>query len=252
MSSLLKPLVKATDCKSESDEDRQDYLKRLVAEVNELDDDVWAKIPEESQEWANAGIRAVKAKAEIDDPDAPVAEEDEVEEDEAEEEAEEEEAEEDEAEEDEADEEEADEEEEGEDEEDAAEDEEAEDKEEEKAPVKKPVKKATKSIKKHAKLKAEKLVKKATKKSADVKVKKSAKVKVLGKYSAGTFVRWLGRRKVSFENAKKILEKEGCALKDVSIKMELREVRDGKLSAKVSKDDRVMLIKKYPGIFNKS
>ncbi len=70
MSSIVKSLVKATGCKAKTGEDRQAYLVRLVTAVSELPEDDWAKLPEDSQDWVNEAITAIKAKTDVDDPDA--------------------------------------------------------------------------------------------------------------------------------------------------------------------------------------
>lgn len=80
--------------------------------------------------------------------------------------------------------------------------------------------------------------------------KKSSRSKVLGKYSAGPFVRWLGRQGVKFEGAVVILEGEGCTLKEVSVKWELKEKREKCKPAAVSKDDAKALREKYPEAFS--
>jgi outer membrane biosynthesis protein TonB len=67
--SLLKPLQKATGCKPKADEDRQDYLVRLTTAVSEMQEDDWAKLPDDSQDWINDAITALKAKKEVSDPD---------------------------------------------------------------------------------------------------------------------------------------------------------------------------------------
>lgn len=67
--SALKSLVKATGCKPKTDEDRQEYLTRLVTAVSEMQEDGWAKLPDDSQDWVNDAITAIKAKKEVSDPD---------------------------------------------------------------------------------------------------------------------------------------------------------------------------------------
>lgn len=69
MASELKALVKATGCKPEADEDRQEYLTRLVKAVLDLQEDEWAKLPDADQDWVNEGVLAIKAKKAITDPD---------------------------------------------------------------------------------------------------------------------------------------------------------------------------------------
>ncbi len=77
------------------------------------------------------------------------------------------------------------------------------------------------------------------------------RAKVLGKYSAGPFVRWLGIRGVGFDGAREILSGEGVELKDVSVRWELKERREGHGPADVSRDDARSLKGKYPGAFAK-
>ncbi len=86
---------------------------------------------------------------------------------------------------------------------------------------------------------------------AKPKEKKATCPKILDKYSAGPFVRWLGRQKVSVEQAKVIVEGEGCKIKEVSIKWELKEKREGRDPAKVSKEDAKLIRDKYPEAFMK-
>ena len=66
--SVIKPLVKATGCKPKADEDRQDYLTRLVTAVSEMQEDDWAKLPDDAQDWVNDAITAIKDKKEVVDP----------------------------------------------------------------------------------------------------------------------------------------------------------------------------------------
>lgn len=90
------------------------------------------------------------------------------------------------------------------------------------------------------------------KKEKEKKVKESSRAKVMGKYSAGPFVRWLGRKGVSFEDAKDILKVNGVIhLSDPSIQWELKETREGKPPAKVSKEDSDSLRKDFPQAFKK-
>ena len=78
----------------------------------------------------------------------------------------------------------------------------------------------------------------------------SGRPKVRGKYSAGSFVRWLGKQGVGFDGAKEILAGEGAdSLADVSVKWELKETRENKPAASVEKSDAAELRAKYPGAF---
>ena len=90
---------------------------------------------------------------------------------------------------------------------------------------------------------------KAKKTAKGKKPKAGNRPKIFGKYSAGPFVRWLGKRGVDFDGAREILESEGCGLKDNSIKMELKEKREGRDPADVSADDEKSLRKKYGKFF---
>ncbi len=74
--------------------------------------------------------------------------------------------------------------------------------------------------------------------------------KIMGKYSAGSFVRWLGIQGVDLEGAKSILEFEGIVhLKETSIKMELKERRGKHDPAKVLQEDQDNFKKKYSRFF---
>ena len=77
---------------------------------------------------------------------------------------------------------------------------------------------------------------------------KPPRVKIMGKYSAGPFVRWLGIQGYSFDKAKQIIEAEmegGYSLKDISIRQELNERREGHPPAEVSEKDRRVIRSKY-------
>lgn len=74
--------------------------------------------------------------------------------------------------------------------------------------------------------------------------------KVMDKYSAGSFVRWLGRQGVVFEDAKNILKGYGIIhLSDGSIAWELKEVREGHGPAEVSPEDFKTVKKAHPDAF---
>lgn len=77
--SLLKPLQKVTGCKPKANEERQAYLTRLVTAVSEMQEDDWATLPDDAQDWVNDAITAIKAKKPVSDPveeaeEAPAAE----------------------------------------------------------------------------------------------------------------------------------------------------------------------------------
>jgi len=96
-----------------------------------------------------------------------------------------------------------------------------------------------------AKPKVEKELKTEKKK----KIAKQSHPKVLGRYSVGPFVRWLGRMGVGFDGAKLILDGEKCVLSNVSIKWELKERRENRLPSEVTDEDKADLQAKYPKVF---
>lgn len=64
-------LLEATGIKPKAKEDRQEYLKRLIAAVQELPEDAWEALDTKTQKWVNEGANAANAKEEISDfPDA--------------------------------------------------------------------------------------------------------------------------------------------------------------------------------------
>lgn len=73
MASLLKPLVKATGLSQKEGQERQAYLINLAKAVAALEDEAWEKIPDDSQEWNNAAIIAIKAGEDVVDPDGEAA-----------------------------------------------------------------------------------------------------------------------------------------------------------------------------------
>ncbi len=89
------------------------------------------------------------------------------------------------------------------------------------------------------------------KKAGGSNLKKPSKgrAKVMGKYSAGPFARWLGKGgglNINFEAARKVMDGEGCPhLSDVSLKWELKETRENCPPAAVSKDDAAEIKRKY-------
>jgi hypothetical protein len=103
-------------------------------------------------------------------------------------------------------------------------------------------------VKKKRERKAKAKMKKDTARSkADGKPKRP---KVMGKYAAGPFVRWLGRKGMAFDGAKSILEAEGIThLSDGSIKWELKEKREDHAPAKVSKEDIKVLMDVHSDVF---
>lgn len=75
---------------------------------------------------------------------------------------------------------------------------------------------------------------------------KTGRIKIMGKYSAGPFARWLGQRGVDYATALKIMEDNGgCSLSEASLKWELKETRDNKPPASVEKEDASSLRSKY-------
>ncbi len=84
-------------------------------------------------------------------------------------------------------------------------------------------------------------------------ISKPSRPKVLGAYSAGAFVRWLGKQGVGFDGAKALLEAEGVThLKDISIRQELRETRGDNLPAGVTGKHEKSLRKAHPDVFVKA
>ncbi len=92
--------------------------------------------------------------------------------------------------------------------------------------------------------------KKKGKKPKVSKEKKNGRPKIMGKYSVGPFVRWLGIQGVGLDGAKSILESEGIVhLKEISIKMELKERREKHDPANVSQEDQDNFKEKYTRFF---
>lgn len=107
-----------------------------------------------------------------------------------------------------------------------------------------PKKKAKSGKKKSAKIKGGK------KKPGVRKDAKGGRPKIMGSYSAGPFVRWLGRQGVSLDGAKAILEGEGIThLKEASIGWELKERREKNKPADVLDRDAEDLKGRYPEVF---
>jgi hypothetical protein len=52
---------------SKRSESRQDYLKRLAKAVDQLEDDGWDQLSEDTQQWYNKAAEAIKAKEAIED-----------------------------------------------------------------------------------------------------------------------------------------------------------------------------------------
>lgn len=67
MHSIEKELTKLLKIKAEADEDRQDFLKRLVKSASSLDDAVFDDLVAPVQDWLNNATRAVKAGGELPD-----------------------------------------------------------------------------------------------------------------------------------------------------------------------------------------
>lgn len=63
---VQKEIVELTKLKPKANEDRQDYLKRVMKVLQEYTDDEWDAIPTDAQNWANAAAKALN-----DDTDLP-------------------------------------------------------------------------------------------------------------------------------------------------------------------------------------
>lgn len=78
----------------------------------------------------------------------------------------------------------------------------------------------------------------------------AGRVKIMGKYSAGAFARWLGINGVGVDDARAIMEANGgCHLSDSSLKWELKERRPNKPAAAVEKSDAVRIKSDFPAAF---
>lgn len=70
---IEQELVTATNFKLKKDEARQSHLKRLMKAVSKLDDDSWAELSGEAQDWNNDAAESVKTGSSIADfPDLDV------------------------------------------------------------------------------------------------------------------------------------------------------------------------------------
>lgn len=84
-------LLKALKIKKQkSSEDEQDYLARVLKEIDGLEDEVWSDLSAAAQKWANEAAKKAKAKKDlpsfpVDEDDEDEAEEDGADEDEKEE-----------------------------------------------------------------------------------------------------------------------------------------------------------------------
>ena len=229
---VLKALEDATGLKAAKKQDRQEYLKALVAAVNDLSEQDWGELPEESQEWFNAAAVAVKGKKDVEDVGAPAAvgkpDKKANDEDADDEDADDEDADDEDADDEDADDEDAD-------------DEDADDEADDEDVVKKNVVKAKKTAAKSVEAKPAK-----AKKDGEAK-----RPRVFGKYSVGAFVRWLGRKDVDFDGAVRVLKRLGVegALSDASVKWELKERREGHDPAKLSKEEVATVKEKCPKVF---
>lgn len=71
MSKIEQELVAATNFKTKKDESRQAYLKRLMRTVSKLNDDGWAELSGDAQDWNNDAAQSAKDGKSINDfPDA--------------------------------------------------------------------------------------------------------------------------------------------------------------------------------------
>jgi hypothetical protein len=77
VSAVEQELLEATGVKRKTAEKPQKYLGRLIDAVQELPDEDWEKLSSDTQNWVNAGAKAIKAEEDIDDfpADEPAEEE---------------------------------------------------------------------------------------------------------------------------------------------------------------------------------
>ncbi len=68
MANVKREILKVVALRQEEDEDRQDFLTRVIEAVNLLEDE-WEALSEEAQNWANTATKAIKAEKPI--PDFP-------------------------------------------------------------------------------------------------------------------------------------------------------------------------------------
>lgn len=64
-SKIEQELLEATNFKPKKNEDRDDYLRRLMLAVSKLKDPEWEVLSTEAQEWTNAGAEAHKGGDEV-------------------------------------------------------------------------------------------------------------------------------------------------------------------------------------------
>jgi hypothetical protein len=84
-SKIETKLIEVTKVKSKSGEDRQNFFKRIISAVQELEEDVWESLDEVTQKWVNDGAKnGNEAKAIADFPDLKSVKEDAVKTDKAE------------------------------------------------------------------------------------------------------------------------------------------------------------------------
>jgi hypothetical protein len=67
MHAIEKELTKKLKTKAAEDEDRQEFLARLVREVGAFGDSEWEKLSPAAQDWANDATKEFKAKKKITD-----------------------------------------------------------------------------------------------------------------------------------------------------------------------------------------
>ena len=73
MSKIEAELQKALNLKTKRNEDKQDYMARLVEGVNDADDDTYNGLSKEALDWFNDACDSIEGKKDIPDfPDAKV------------------------------------------------------------------------------------------------------------------------------------------------------------------------------------
>lgn len=81
MATLEAELIEAIGVKPKKGEKRPDFLARLAAKADEIEDDAWEEMSEPAQSWVNAALKALnkkKAAPDIEEPEADEEEEDEA------------------------------------------------------------------------------------------------------------------------------------------------------------------------------
>lgn len=73
MSKIEAKVSEVTEIKPKRNEDRQDFLRRLVEAASALDDDTWEELDEDAQNWVNTAADAMNANAQT-IPEPPDAE----------------------------------------------------------------------------------------------------------------------------------------------------------------------------------